>query len=694
MTDASANPLLFPSPLPYSLPPYAQIRPEHYLPAFEVAFDEHLQEIAAITRVRSVPTFENTMEPLESSGRLLHDIATAFYTVSSADATEAIQQIEEQLAPLMAAHEDAVMLDGALYQRIKTLHDAVDAAPSDAADADADVAAEKRYLVQRWYREMTHAGAGLDDEAKATLTSLNTQLSTLTTTFEKNLLADTNELAVHTTDAADLAGLSDGELSAAAQAASDRGLDGGYLVTLPLFTGHPYLASLRDRSVRERIMTASRSRGMRGDANDNRAALLQIVRLRAQRAALLGYPSHAAYVTADETAGDPQAVSDLLHRLAVPAARNAHREQQALQASIDAGADRFDLAAHDWAFYTEKVRQAEYAIDTAALRPWFEAERVLKDGVFYAANRLYGVTFTERPDLHAYHPEARVFEVHNEDGSAQGLYVLDLYTRDSKRGGAWMNSIVSQSLLRGTKAVVVNNLNVSKPADGMPTLLSLDEANTLFHEFGHALHGLFATVTYPHFAGTAVFRDFVEFPSQVNEMWMFWPEILDNYARHIDTGEPLPAEVVHKLQSTESFNQGFATSEYLAAAWLDQAWHALSADEAAQDIDVVGFEASALAGIGLDNPAVPTRYSSTYFQHVFSGGYSAGYYSYIWSEVLDADTVEWFRENGGLTRENGDRFRDRLLGVGGSKDPLEAYRDFRGRDAEIAPLLKRRGLDD
>ncbi len=383
---------------------------------------------------------------------------------------------------------------------------------------------------------------------------------------------------------------------------------------------------------------------------------------------------------------------DLLRRLAVPAARNASREQAALQAIIDAEAQPFALEAHDWAFYTEKVRAAEYDLDRSALRPWFEAERVLRDGVFHAATELYGVTFEERSDLGAYHPDARVFEVRDADGSEVGLFVLDLYTRDTKRGGAWMNSIVSQSRLRGTLPIVVNNLNVPKPAAGKPTLLTLDEVTTLFHEFGHALHGLFATVTYPHFAGTNVFRDFVEFPSQVNEMWIYWPEILDSYARHVETGEPLPREVVDKLRASEAFNQGFATSEYLAASWLDQAWHSLDAEAAASDIDVAAFEAAALADIGLDNPAVPTRYSSTYFAHVFSGGYSAGYYSYIWSEVLDADTVEWFRDNGGLTRENGDRFRERLLGVGGSKDPLEAYRDFRGRDAEIQPLLERRGL--
>jgi len=680
---ATDNPLLSPSTLPYGLPDYAAIRPEHYLPAFEQAFAEHRAEVSRITVVRSMPTFENTMVPLETSGRLLGDVARTFYTVSSADATDEIQAIEEQLAPLMSAHQDSIQLDSALYWRIKTLHDQLD---------DLGLDAEQRYLVQRHFTEMSHAGAGLDDDAKAQLTELNQRLSTLTTQFEKNLLADTNDLAVVFDDAAELDGLSEGELSAAAQAAADRGLEGRWVVTLTLFTGHPYLSSLTDRSSRERLLAASRSRGSRDNDHDNRDTLREIVRLRAERAALLGYDSHAAYITSDETAGSPAAVHSLLRELAVPAARNAVREQEKLQAIVDAGPAPFAVAAHDWAFYTEKVRAAEYDLDRAALRPWFEAERVLQDGVFRAATDLYGITFTERHDLKGYHPDTRVFEVHNADGSALGLYVLDLYTRDTKRGGAWMNSIVLQSRLRGTAPIVVNNLNVPKPAAGRPTLLSLDEVTTLFHEFGHALHGLFATVTYPHFAGTNVFRDFVEFPSQVNEMWIYWPEILASYARHIDTDEPLPADIIEKLHASEAFNQGFATSEYLAAAWLDQAWHSLSAADAAADLDVAAFEASALADIGLDNPAVPTRYSSTYFAHVFSGGYSAGYYSYIWSEVLDADTVEWFRENGGLRRENGDRFRDRLLGVGGSKDPLEAYRDFRGRDAVIQPLLDRRGL--
>ncbi|OCG75676.1 M3 family metallopeptidase [Microbacterium sediminis] len=678
MTDLEFNPLLAPSPLPYGLPDYAAIEPGHYLPAFERAFAEHLDEIAAITAQADEPTFENTMLALERSGQLLDRVSRAFYTVNSAHATPEIQEIGETLAPLRAAHEDAIQLNAKLFARIASLHERIDELGLDA---------EQRYLVERRYCEMQHAGAGLDDAAKQRLTELNTRLSTLTTQFEKNLLADTNELALVVTDPAELDGLTEGEISAAAQAAQDRGIE-GYLISLTLYTGHPYLASLTRRDVRARLLEASRSRAARGNANDNSEVLLEIVRLRAERARLLGYASHAEYVTSDQTAGSPAAVEERLRRLAAPAARNARLEKAALEKIAGA-----PIEAHDWAFYTEKVRQAEYDLDTTALRPWFEAERVLQDGVFHAAHLVYGLTFRERADLPSYHPGVRTFEVFNEDGTALGLYLLDLYTRDTKRGGAWMNSIVVQSELLGDpKPVVVNNLNVPQPAEGEPTLLTLDEVNTLFHEFGHALHGLFARVTYPHFGGTQVYRDFVEFPSQVNEMWILWPEIVTNYAVHVETGEPLPAEVIERLQASAAFNEGFATSEYLAAAWLDQAWHTLTVEEAAAVDDVAAFEAAALADIGLNDPAVPTRYSSCYFQHIFAGGYSAGYYSYIWSEVLDADTVEWFRENGGLTRANGDRFRRRLLGVGGSKDPLEAYRDFRGRDADIEPLLKRRGL--
>jgi len=674
------NPFFEPSTLPYGLPPFADITDEHYRPAFEAGLAQHLAEIAAITGSSDAPTFENTIVALERGGQILDRVATVFFNKSSADSTDFTNALEEEIAPLLAAHSDAIRLDASLYGRISDLH---------SRRADLGLTDEGVYLIERYYTEFTQAGAGLGANEKDQLREFNQRLSVLTTRFEKNLLADTNDLAVVVDDVAELDGLGQGEISAAAQAAADRGLDGKYLITLVLPTGHPFLAALTNRALRERLMTASRSRSIRGGDNDNRQLVLEITRLRAARAKLLGFENHAAFVTSDQTAGTPEAVDAMLRGLAPAAARNARVEQAALQAQIG---DEFELAAWDWAFYTEKVRKATYDVDTSEMRPYFEAERVLRDGVFYAATRLYGVTFAERPDLIGYHPDARIFEVFDEDGSGVGLYSFDLYTRDSKRGGAWMNSLISQSTLLDYPVVVTNNLNVPKPAAGEPTLLSYDEVNTLFHEFGHALHGLFARVTYPKFAGTNVFRDFVEFPSQVNEMWMLWPEVLANYAVHYETGEPMPQAFVDKLQASSAFNEGFATSEYLTAALLDQAWHRIGVDAAVSD--VAAFETAALASFGLDNPAVPPRYSSTYFAHTFSGGYDAGYYSYIWSEVLDADTVEWFTENGGLTRDNGDRFRTRLLGVGGSRDPLAAYRDFRGRDALIQPLLDRRGLND
>ncbi|RPE76483.1 MULTISPECIES: M3 family metallopeptidase [unclassified Frondihabitans] len=686
------NPFFEPSTLPYALPPFDRISDADYAPAFERGLAEQLAEIEAIAEDPRPATFDNTVIPLQRSGQLLSRVEHVFFNKSSSDSNDLTSALEMELAPQLAAHSDAIRLDPRLFARIQAVYD--DLGTSDTAH----LTPEEIYLVERLHSEFSRAGAGLGDDDKQRLRDLNSELSTLTTRFEKNLLADTNELAITVDDVAELDGLSSDTIASLAAAATERGLEGGYLIALTLFTGHPLLASLTNRDLRGRIMTASRSRGSRGGEHDNRQVLLDIVRLRAERAALLGFPSHAAYVTAGQTAGSPEAVRDLLGRLAPPAARNARAEQDDLArvaASNPAFPEGAEIAAHDWAYYTEKVRSEKYDFDASAMRPYFEADRVLRDGVFYAATQLYGLRFEERPDLVAYHPEARVFEVSDDDGSPVGLFVLDLYTRDSKRGGAWMNPLVSESALLGHLPVVVNNLNVAKPPAGSPTLLTLDEVTTMFHEFGHALHGLVARVTYPYFSGTNVFRDFVEFPSQVNEMWLLWPEVLGHYAFHFETGEPMPAELVDRLTASEGFNQGFETSEYLAATLLDQAWHALTVDEAAgltSVDDVAVFEASALAAVGLDNPAVPTRYSSTYFAHTFSGGYDAGYYSYIWSEVLDADTVEWFAENGGLTRANGDRFRSRLLGVGGSKDPLAAYRDFRGRDAAVEPLLVRRRL--
>ncbi|MDY1003527.1 M3 family metallopeptidase [Curtobacterium sp. CFBP9011] len=674
-----ATPFDGPSTLPYALPPFDDVRTEHYRPAFDAGMTEHRAEVEAIATDPEPPTFENTLVALERAGQLLQRVEMVFSTVTSADSTDELRDLEAELSPLLAAHRDAIVLDGRLYARVRAVHDAL--------DATAGRSEEDRRLAERTLTEMTLAGAGLDDAGKERLTAINQELSTLTTTFERNLLEDTNDAAVHVTDESELAGLDDGAKSAAAGAAADRGLD-GWLVTLPLYTGHPWLATLTDRGLRQRIMEASLSRGRRGNAFDNRDVLLRIVRLRAERAELLGFRDHASVVTADETAGTPEAVAGLLSSLVTAAVANARDEREARSRTVG-----HDVESWDWAYATEVLRGSQFAADSSALRPYLEADRVLRDGVFHAAGTLYGLRFTERPDLHGYNDEVRVFEVVDEQDAPVGLYLLDLYTRDGKRGGAWMNPVVEQSHLLGTLPVVVNNLNVPKPAAGSPTLLTQDEVETLFHEFGHALHGLIARTTYPRFSGTNVERDFVEFPSQVNEMWVTWPSVLANYAKHHETGASMPPELVLGLSDSEGFNEGFGTTEYLAAALLDQAWHRLTAAEAAAVTDVEAFEREALVAAGIDAPAVPPRYSSTYFAHTFSGGYDAGYYGYIWSEVLDADTVEWFREHGGLSREAGGRFARLVLGVGGAKDPLEAYREFRGRDAEVGPLLRRRGLE-
>ncbi len=674
------NPLLAPSPLPFSLPPFALIRDEHYPEAFDLGMTEHLAEVEAIATNPEPPTFENTLVALERSGRTLSRVSLAFFGTSSSLATDAVQAIEEEYAPKLAAHGDAVRLDPRLYARITAVRDD--------AEAMAALDPESRRLVERHLTEMTVAGAGLDDDAKAALRDLNGRLATLNTRFEKQLLADSNDLAVLVDDVSELDGLTAGEISAAAEAAREHGHDGKWLITLVLPTGHPHLASLTNRELRRRVHEAQSARGNRGNANDTKALVLEIVRLRAERARLLGYPTHAHAALADSTARTPERVMELLGRLAPAAARNIETERALLEE--EAGEP---IEAHDWAFWAERVRASRYAVDLAAMRPYFEAERVLRDGIFLAAEKLFGLTFHERDDLVGYHPDVRVFEVHDADGSPFGLYLLDLYTRDTKKGGAWMNSLVHQNaLLEQPHAVVMNNLNVPKPGAGEPTLLTYDETRTFFHEFGHAIHGLLARVTYPHFAGTRVFRDFVEYPSQVNEMWMLWPEVLASYAVHHETGERLPQELVDRLVAAQSWGEGFGTGEYLGASLLDQAWHALGVEEAAAVTDVEAFEARALAKVGLAHPLVPPRYRSTYFAHTFSYSYDAQYYAYLWSEVLDADTVAWFHDNGGLTRENGERYRRHIVGIGGAADPLESYREFRGADADIRHLLERRGL--
>ena len=683
---STPNPFASPSTLEYQLPDFSVITDEHYLPGFYEAVDQHNAEIAAIL-ASGQTTFENTLVALEKSGQYLQRVLAVFYNKSSADTNETIDAIEAEIAPKLSAHIDGIRLNPALFARINDLFE---------KRAELNLDAESLWLVERYHREYTLAGAALSEADREALKAINEELSTLETQFAKHGLAESNDLAVEVDSVEELAGLSEGEIAAAAAAAADRGLEGKYLITMVNFTGHPWLASLTNRSLRQRIMANSLIKGARGNDSDVRKIVVQMATLRAKRAKLLGFATHAAAVTVDETAGTPQNVHNMLRQIAPAAVRNARAEAQLLQEAIDADGQNFALEAHDWELYADRVRLAKYSVDTAAMKPYFELERTLFDGVFYAASALYGITFTERKDLVAYHPEARVFEVKNNDGSPVGLYIGDFFTRDSKRGGAWMNSLVDQNHLLGQLPVVVNNLNIPKPSAGAPALLTFDEVSTLFHEFGHALHGLFSDVTYPHFSGTSVNRDFVEFPSQVNEMWMLWPEVVANYAKHYQTGEPLPQAWIDNLKAADVFNQGHATTSYLAAAILDLAWHELSADAADQiptPDQVLEFEAKAIADYGLDFAPVPTRYRTSYFAHIFAGGYSAGYYGYIWSEILDADTVDWFKQNGGLTLENGMRFRNLLLSRGGSKDAMQLFRDFRGQDATIAPLLKRRGLN-
>ncbi|RBY94275.1 M3 family peptidase [Blastococcus sp. TBT05-19] len=671
------NPLAAPSELPFRLPAFADITLEHCREALLAGMAAQRREVAGIVDSAEAPTFENTIVALERSGALLDRAWSVFGNLSSSVATPRLREIEREIAPLAAAHDDALRLDPALFARVDAVH---------AARETAGLDAESLRLVERYHLDFVLAGARLDDAGRARLSELNQELSELSTTFGQNLQLATEAAAVQVADAAELDGLGEEEVAAARRAAADRGLD-GFLLTLVLPTGQPLLAKLRDRELRRRVFEASTTRAAGGE-HDNRPVAERIARARAERARLLGFGSHAELVLADQTAATTAAVDGMLGSMVPASVANAEDEAAVLR---DAAAeDGVELAAWDWAYYSERVRAERYAVDTAALRPYFELDRVLVDGVFHAAELLYGYRFTPRPDLAGYHPDVRVWEVSDADGAEVGLYLGDFFAREGKRGGAWMSSFVRQSALLGTKPVVVNNLNVSRAPEGRPTLLTLDEVNTLFHEFGHALHGLSSAVTFPRFSGTSVPRDFVEFPSQVNEMWALWPEVLRHYARHVETDEPLPQQVVDAIDAAQLWGEGFGTLEYLAATLLDQAWHRITPET--EIGDPVEFEARALREAGVASELVPPRYRTTYFQHVFAGGYSAGYYSYIWSEVLDADTVEWFRENGGLRRENGDVFRERLLAVGGSVDPLVAFRAVRGRDADPGPLLRRRGL--
>jgi peptidyl-dipeptidase Dcp len=677
----ASNPFAKESTLPFHYPAFDKITNDDYAPAFKEGMRQHAAEIEAIANNKAAPTFDNTIVAMERAGQLLGRVSTVFYNLVGTNTNEEMQKLDKELAPQLSAHSDAIRLNAKLYQRIKSLYDKRDKLHLDA---------ESKYLLERYNTDFVRAGANLSDADKARLKDYNSKLAALQTQFSQNVLKEANASALVVDTRAELAGMSDKAIDAAALEAKKRGLDGKFVIPVVNTTQQAPLAELTNRATREKLLATSLARGSHGGEFDNREVVLQLVKLRAERAQLLGYPSHAAYMLDDQTAKTTGAVNQLLADFAKPAVNNAKKEAAEIQQVVDAEKGGFQASAADWDYYSDKVRAAKYAFDQNQLRPYFEYNSVLVNGVFFAAQKEYGLTFKERHDLPVYNPDVRVFDVFDANGKQLAIFLHDPYARSNKRGGAWMNAYVNQNTLLGTKPVIANHLNIPKPAAGEPTLLTYDEVRTMFHEFGHALHGMFSNVKYPRFGGTRVPRDFVEFPSQVNEMWSVWPEVLANYAKHYQTGAPMPKELLDKVQASKKFNEGYRTTEYLAASMLDQSWHQLGANQV--PADVLGFEATALHQAGVDFPLVPPRYRTTYFSHVFSGGYSAGYYGYLWAEKLDADTVEWFNENGGLLRRNGDRFRKMLLSKGGTMDAMQMYRAFRGRDADVKPLLERRGL--
>ena len=676
-----ANPLLSASTLPFQAPPFDKIQDSDYLPAFEEGMQQHLAEIRKIADNPEPATFANTLEAMERSGETLTRVSRIFFGLVQADTNDARQKIQEEIAPKLAAHQDEINLDPKLFARIKSLYDQRDTLNLDP---------EQKRLVEYQYQEFVRAGAQLSDADKATLRKLNIEETTLATQFHTKLVAAAAAGAVVVDDKAKLDGLSDGDIASAAQDAAARKLDGKYLLALQNTTQQPVLASLKDRDLRLQVMSASQTRAEKGDANDTRQTVQRLAQLRAQKAKLLGFDSYAAYSLSDQMAKTPDAALKLLTDTVPAATAKARSEAVEMQKVIDAQQGGFKLTAADWDFYAEQVRKAKYDLDEAQIKPYFELDNVLKNGVFYAATQLYGITFKERTDIPTYHDGMKVYEVFDQDGKSLALFYTDYFKRDSKSGGAWMDEFVGQNGLSGTKPVVYNVCNFTKPAPDQPALLSFDDVTTMFHEFGHALHGMFSNVKYPTLAGTATSRDFVEFPSQFNEHWASDPKVFAHYAKHYQTGEAMPADLVEKIKKSRTFNQGYATTEYLSAALLDLSWHTLPADAPLQDVDK--FEADSLKKYKVDLAEVPPRYRTTYFDHIWGGGYSAGYYAYFWAEVLDDDAFEWFKEHGGLSLKNGDIFRDKILSRGNTVDLATLYRDFRGKDPSVAPLLENRGL--
>ena len=679
-TLPASNPFAKPSTLPLQAPDFSRIKDAHYLPAILAGMAQQKREVTAIANQKAAPTFDNTIVEMERTGELLERAILAFSAVNGANTNDTLQATDSRTAPLLAAHSDFIYLNPKLFQRVKTLRD---------NQASLNLNPEQTRLLKVYYDQFVKAGAQLSPAKQAQLKQVNKQLSSLATEFTQKLLAAAKAGALHVTDKAALAGLSDDQLAAAAEAAKDRKLS-GYVLPLQNTTQQPALESLTNRATRDALFKASVTRASKGDKNDTRALISQLAQLRARKAGLLGFPSYAAYALTDQMAKTPENAIGFVSRLQPATTAKEKAEYADIQKLVDSQGGGFKAQPWDWNIYAEQIRKSRYALDSDELKNYFEFNKVLTDGVFYAANQLYGITFSERKDLPTWSPDMRVFEVHEADGSLLGLFYIDPWKRDNKSGGAWMSNLVNQSALRGTKPVVFNVENFTKPAPGKPALISFDDVTTMFHEFGHALHGLFAAQTYPTLSGTNVARDYVEFPSQFNENWALDAKVLPHYAVHHQTGQPIPQELVQKIMRARTFNQGYELGEAVTAAKVDLDWHSLPATAPRQDPDK--FEAEALAKSGFDVANVPPRYHSPYFLHIWANGYAAGYYAYAWTEMLDHDAFAWFQEHGGLTRANGQRFRDMILSRGNTIDYAEMYRAFTGHDPRVEPMLAFRGL--
>ncbi len=678
---ALAAPFDAPSTLPYQAPRFDIIKDSDYQPAFEKGMAQQLAEIAAIADNKAEPTFDNTIVGIERSGRMLDRVNSAFFGVVQANTNPTLDKVQTVVAPKLAAHSDAIYLNPKLFARVKSLYD---------RRAGLKLNAEALQVLTIYYRQFVHAGANLGPKERARLQEINKQNAGLETSFQQMLVAGAKAGALVVDSKADLAGLTEEEIASTEEAAKARGLKGKYVIPLQNTTQQPLLTSLSNRGVREKLFNQSWTRTEKSDKNDTRAIIAQLAVARAEKAKLLGYPNYAAYVLYDQMAQTPQAVEKFIGQLVAPTRAKAAEEARLIQAAIDKEGKRFDLKPWDWQRYSERVRKERYDLDQDALKPYFELNRVVRGGVFYAATRLYGITFKQRKDIPVYHPDVMVFEVFEENGTSIGLMYFDFYKRDNKSGGAWMSNFVGQSKLLGTKPVIYNVCNFTKPAAGQPALISFDDVGTMFHEFGHALHGLFANQTYPLVSGTNVARDFVEFPSQFNEHWALYPEILKHYAVNYKTGAPIPQALVDRIKKSQTWGQGYALGELLAASQLDMQWHSLPHGTPKQDVDA--FEIQALKKTGTDFPNVPTRYRSSYFLHIWANGYASGYYAYQWTVMLDTDAYAWFTANGGLTRANGQRFRDVILSKGHTMDYGPMFKAFYGKDPDIGPMLEHRGL--